>query len=66
MLAGRLVALMQFGAYLPRYRQLRALMKDSRPEPTGDDVPTIRIDGPHATVHAPTRRLNPTPLRRSA
>jgi hypothetical protein len=66
MLAGRLVALMQFGAYLPRYRQLRALMQDSRPEPTGDDMPTIRIDGPHATVHAPMRRLDPTPLRRSA
>ena len=66
MLAGRLVALMQFGAYLPRYRQLRALMQASRPEPAEGDMPTIRIDGPHATVHAPTRRLNPASLRRSA
>jgi hypothetical protein len=66
MLAGRLVALMQFGAYLPRYRQLRALMEASRPASPLDDVPTIRIDGPHPALAAPKHRLEPAPLRRSA
>lgn len=66
MLAGRLVALMQFGAYLPRYRQLRSLMEASRPDQVMDEMPTIRIDGPHGTVHAPKRRSEPAPLRRSA
>lgn len=66
MLAGRLVALMQFGAYLPRYRQLRALMEAERPGSTLDDVPTIRIDGPHPALPAPKRRPDVAPLRRSA
>lgn len=66
MLAGRLVALMQFGAYLPRYRQLRALMEAFRREQETDEMPTIRIDGPHGTAHAPKRRSEPAPLRRSA
>lgn len=66
MLAGRLVALMQFGAYLPRYRQLRALMTAARDEATAHDVRTIRIDGPHGAVAAPKHRPEATPLRRSA
>jgi len=66
MLAGRLVALMQFGAYLPRYRQLRALMQAPRADAAADDVRTIRIDGPHGAATAPKRRPEATPLRRSA
>lgn len=66
MLAGRLVALMQFGAYLPRYRQLRGLMTATRGQTTADDVRTIRIDGPHGAVPTPKRRPEAAPLRRSA
>lgn len=66
LLAGRLVALMQFGSYLPRYRQLRGLMIAAREEPTTDGLQTIRIDGPHWAMPAPKRRPEATPLRRSA
>jgi len=66
MLAGRLVALMQFGAYLPRYRQLRALMAAGLSGSSLDDAPTIRIDGPHPTLSVPKRRPDVAPLRRSA
>jgi len=66
MLAGRLVALMQFGSYLPRYRQLRALMQAPRADAAADDVRTIRIDGPHGAATAPKRRPEAAPLRRSA
>jgi hypothetical protein len=66
MLAGRLVALMQFGAYRPRYRQLRALMEAGRRDAPLDDVPSIRIDGPHPSLPVPKRRPEVAPLRRSA
>lgn len=64
-LAGRLVALMQFGAYLPRYRQLRRLMRTDDDTAT-DDARTIRIDGPHGALSRPRRRDEAVPLRRSA
>ncbi|NCA11237.1 hypothetical protein EBR56_05440 [bacterium] len=66
MLAGRLVALMQFGAYLPRARQLRGLALDARSDATLDGTPTIRIDGPHPAMAAPQRYREVVPLRRSA
>jgi hypothetical protein len=61
MLAGRLVALMQFGDFVPRLTRLRALRRGV------DEAATVRIDGPHAA--ATRRRLRPEdarPLRRSA
>ena len=63
MLAGRLVALLQFGAYLPRYRHLRSLMQETVPT---DDVQTFRIDEAHGTLPLPKRRTEVAPLRRSA
>ena len=67
MLAGRLVALLQFGSYLPRYRQLRALLEASREAADSSAVPTIRIDGPHAAIGRPKgSRTAVAPLRRSA
>jgi hypothetical protein len=66
MLAGRLVAMMQFGAYLPRARQLRGLMLGARSDAVLDDVTTIRIDGPHSVPAAPRHRPAASPLRRSA
>jgi hypothetical protein len=41
-------------------------MEASRPASPLDDVPTIRIDGPHPALAAPKHRLEPAPLRRSA
>jgi len=66
MLAGRLVALMQFGSYLPRYRQLRGLIEAGDSDAAVEDVTTIRIDGPHPGLAAPRRRPEVAPLRRSA
>lgn len=66
MLAGRLVGLMQFGSYLPRYRQLRALMAEASGNGSDEDVRTIRIDGAHGGLPRPKRRVESTPLRRSA
>ena len=66
MLAGRLVALMQFGSYLPRYRQIRGLMESGRSDAAIENVTTIRIDGPHPALAAPRRRPEVTALRRSA
>lgn len=66
MLAGRLVGLMQFGAYLPRARQLRALMRAGTDVAATDDAPTIRIDGPHGALPRPKQRDEVVPLRRSA
>ena len=66
MLAGRLVALMQFGSYLPRYRQLRGLIEAGHSDAAVEDVTTIRIDGPHPGLAAPRRRPEVAPLRRSA
>ncbi len=71
MLAGRLIAAVQFGSYGNRYRQLRAL-RDARaatepraPELGGDGV-SVRADSGESTLPRP-RHLNRQPeLRRSA
>lgn len=65
-LAGRAVAMMQFGAYRERYRQLRDLM--ARADGESDDQRTIRIDAAHAPVARPVvaDRERAAPLRRSA
>jgi hypothetical protein len=63
MLAGRLVALVQFGSCVPRGRQLAALMKQaagSRGERT------YRIDAPHDTLTAPHTAVPTRRLKRSA
>jgi hypothetical protein len=69
MLAGRLVALLQFGSYLPRYMQLRGLIAAAAADRTHgeerSEERTIRIDGPHAAVGRPKRRVS-EPLRKSA
>lgn len=68
MLAGRLVALLQFGSYLPRYMQLRGLIAAAADRTHGEERSeqrTIRIDGPHAAVGRPKRRVS-EPLRKSA
>ena len=68
MLAGRLVALLQFGAYLPRYMQLRGLVAEAAERARGEAEHagrTIRIDDPHAAVGRPRRRTA-EPLRKSA
>ena len=63
MLAGRIVALMQFGDYVPRLKRLQALRRAD----TADDVDTVRIDGPHAALARPRRQaIESRPLRRSA
>jgi hypothetical protein len=66
MLAGRLVALLQFGSYRQRYQQLRRLAEAAT---TDANRATIRIDAAHAAVSRPTvvdRDAPPAPLRRSA
>ena len=65
-LAGRLVGLMQFGAYRQRYQQLRDLAAAAAESGSGEER-TIRIDGPHATLARPHVAGEPaSPLRRSA
>jgi len=67
MLTGRLTALLQFGSYLPRYRQLRALRQQLAT--TAEDAhhgSTIRMDGPHATARRPRQQQPTVGLRRSA
>ncbi|NDC53499.1 MAG: hypothetical protein EBZ74_04225 [Planctomycetia bacterium] len=66
-LAGRCLAVLQFGSYLPRYRRLHDLLRAAREAAAPDDPPTIRIDGPHSALPRP-RASQPqaTPLRRSA
>jgi hypothetical protein len=70
MLVGRLVALLQFGAYLPRYLQLRDIIASAAADRSRADEEaagrTIRIDGPHAAAAGPKRRQTQTPLRKSA
>jgi len=69
MLLGRLVAMLQFGSYLSRYRQLKALLQAARArvaEPAQEEQPSIRIDAAHAGLSAPHRTAAETPLRRSA
>lgn len=67
MLAGRLVAMMQFGSYRQRYQQLRQLSELDAPDM--QDRATIRIDAAHAASRRPAvaaRDAAPAPLRRSA
>ena len=72
MLAGRCVALLQFGAYVTRYRQLRGLISKATVGPgfedkqrLADQSRTIRFDAPHAGIGRPKQRIA-APLRRSA
>lgn len=67
MLAGRLVAMLQFGGYRQRYQQLRQLATAATAGPP--DRATIRIDAAHAAAGRPSvadRDAAPAPLRRSA
>jgi hypothetical protein len=66
MLAGRAVAMLQFGTYRERCRQLLDLMGEADGE--ADDQRTIRIDAAHAPVARPVvaDRERAAPLRRSA
>ena len=68
MLAGRAVGILQFGSFLPRYRQLRALMTQAASAAAvADDGSTIRFDAGHAAAAGPRRRTAvPDTLRRSA
>lgn len=67
MLAGRAVAMMQFGSYLARYRQLRGLVKAAAERHAADESRTIRIDSAHSAASRPkSRRPETVPLRRSA
>lgn len=76
MLAGRLMALVQFGSCLPRARELKALLRQAAQPKTASDLPgTLRIDAGHALPAGPKGRrwqaeetgpkVEP-PLRRSA
>ena len=71
-LAGRLVALLQFGMYIPRFRELSALIQGStanRKYTTNQTVAgparLLRYDEGHARVARPHRRRK-LPLKRSA
>jgi hypothetical protein len=64
MLAGRFVALLQFGSCVPRGRQLAALMKQASGRSGGER--TYRIDTPHDTVPAPHTAIPAGRLKRSA
>ena len=66
MLVGRAVALMQFGSYLPRYRQLRTMARAAAERQESSGMQTIRIDGPHAEASRPKQGQSAVPLRRSA
>ncbi len=68
MLAGRAVGLLQMGFYVPRYVQLRRVMRQASLGAAGRAVaerPTIRIDGPHPGLARPHGR-EAAPLRKSA
>ncbi len=64
MLAGRLAALMQFGSYVSRARQLDTLRKRSQRE--GDPTRTVRMDEPHVSLSQPHQDIPAIPLKRSA
>jgi hypothetical protein len=73
MLMGRLAAVLQFGSYLPRYLQLRNVIKQATAgQPRGRaeaaEQQTIRIDGPHAGFGRSRQRgdRESAPLRKSA
>ena len=71
-LAGRLVALLQFGMYIPRFRELSALIQGSTAnrkytmnQTVASDARLLRYDEGHARVARPHRRRK-LPLKRSA
>ena len=67
-LAGRLVALLQFGWYIPRFRELRRLMAGDTPEAdSAAGGRSVRFELGHAAggVSRPRRRQR-MPLKRSA
>jgi len=69
MLAGRLVGLVQYGAYVPRYLQLRAVLARAAggaEKRIAGEQRTIRIDDQHATVSRPRKSSAAAPLRKSA
>ena len=68
MLAGRAIALLQFGAYVPRYRQLRVLRQQAAMAEQPDAERTLRLDHPHNPVgHSKLQApAAPALLRRSA
>jgi hypothetical protein len=71
MLVGRLVAFLQFGDSMARYRQLRSVMAaagERAASQTAEEQRTIRIDAPHAGVARPRQRTSreAAPLRKSA
>lgn len=64
MLAGRGVALVEFGSSIPRQRQLQQLREFSADDESGH---TLRIDEPHTGLaHPRGRHPATTPLKRSA
>ena len=73
MLSGRLVALLQFGWYIPRFRELRRLMQGqaatlNQPvglEPAGGGSRTLRFEEGHVRTGRPPRRRK-QPLKRTA
>lgn len=65
MLAGRAVGILQLGFYVPRYVQLRRVMRRAASPARAEERSTIRIDGPHAGLSRPQRR-EAAPLRKSA
>ncbi len=73
MLVGRVVAILQFGGYVPRYLQLRSVIRQAaaeqrRERADGHEQQTIRIDGPQVGLGRPRQRLEreSVPLRKSA
>ncbi len=67
MLVGRLVGIVQFGAYVPRARQLAALRQGARSaEATASEGQTLRIDEAHERAGRAPRHAAPAPLKRSA
>ena len=71
-LAGRLVALLQFGMYIPRFRELSALMQGpttggnhTTNQPVSGPARLLRYDEGHARTGRPHRRRK-LPLKRSA
>jgi len=74
MLLGRMLAFLQFGDSVARYRQLRSVMAAAELNTgsrTAEEQQTIRIDGPHTGVAGPRQRQareaqEAAPLRKSA
>lgn len=71
MLAGRLIAAMQFGSYGSRYRQLRALHDarhegDAEQDDSSHESPSVRADGGESGLPRPRHLDRRSSLRRSA